>query len=54
MEYPISQSEWVTINNDLTYKINFTARSVTYGGWIERLIYQHKRKMATITLVNTN
>lgn len=54
MDYPITQTEWETINNDLTYKINFTARNVTYGGWIEKLIYQHKRKMATITLVSTN
>lgn len=52
-EYPIGGTDWDTINENLSSRVNFTVRDETYKGWIEKLIYKHKKKLATIKLINT-
>jgi hypothetical protein len=52
--YPITFDEWDNINSGLTKRIAFTAGTVTYKGWIEKITYNHRRRNAVIKLANTN
>jgi len=51
-DYPVTQTEFDTINNNLSSRLNFTVRGDVYKGWIDRFIYRHKKKLATIKLLS--
>jgi len=53
-DYPISQGDWETINDNLSYRISLTLTDETKKGWIEKIVYRHKRKTASIILIGTD
>lgn len=52
-DYPISGANWNSINAAVTKRIAFTDGSTTYKGWIQKLVYRHSRKLASLSLSNT-